>query len=259
MKVYDDSTLVIYQLQGDWITRDSKLILYYQFVTKMIKCFEEIAFNYLPREENQMVDALATLAAMFKVNLSNEVQLIRMSIREDPAHCVHIKEETDGKPWYYDILQYLKDRQYPKHVSENDKRTLRRLVMEFFLDGDVLYKRGKDQVLLRCVDSAEARRILEEVYEGICGTHASGHRMARQIMRAGYYWLTLERDCIEYARKCHKCQISADKIHMPCTELHVLAPPWPFSMWGMDVIGPITPKASNGHQFIFVVIDYFIK
>ena len=28
---------------------------------------------------------------------------------------------------------------------------------------------------------------------------------------------------------------------------------------GMDVIGPISPKASNGHRFIFVVIDYFTK
>ena len=35
--------------------------------------------------------------------------------------------------------------------------------------------------------------------------------------------------------------------------------PWPFSMWGMVVIGPITPKASNDHHFIFVVIDYFTK
>ena len=30
-------------------------------------------------------------------------------------------------------------------------------------------------------------------------------------------------------------------------------------MWGMDVIGPITLKASKGHRFIFVVIDYFTK
>ena len=35
--------------------------------------------------------------------------------------------------------------------------------------------------------------------------------------------------------------------------------PWPFLMWGIDVIGPINPKASNGHRFIFVVIDYFTK
>ena len=75
--------------------------------------------------------------------------------------------------------------------------------------------------------------------------------MARQVIRAGYYWLTLESDCIKYAQKCHKCQIYADKIHMSPTELYVMAPPWPFSMWGMDVIGPITPKASNGHRFIF--------
>nr|XP_012466310.1 unnamed protein product [Gossypium raimondii] len=27
----------------------------------------------------------------------------------------------------------------------------------------------------------------------------------------------------------------------------------------MDVIAPISPKASNGHQFIFVVSDYFTK
>src|ERR1044072_2884294 len=30
-------------------------------------------------------------------------------------------------------------------------------------------------------------------------------------------------------------------------------------MWGMDVIGPIEPKASNGHLFILVAIDYFTK
>ena len=35
--------------------------------------------------------------------------------------------------------------------------------------------------------------------------------------------------------------------------------PWPFSIWGIDIIGKITPKASNGHEFILVAIDYFTK
>ena len=83
--------------------------------------------------------------------------------------------------------------------------------------------------------------------------------MAGQVMRVDYYWLTLKKDCIQYARKCHKCQIYFDKIHVPPTELHVMSPPWPFSMWGIDFIGPITPKASNRQRFIFVVIDYFKK
>ena len=131
--------------------------------------------------------------------------------------------------------------------------------MRFLLDEEVLYKKGKDQVLLRCVNSSEANRIVEEIHEGVCGTHANGHKMAGQVIRAGYYWLTLERDCIQYAQKCHKCQIYSDKIYVPSTKLHVMAPPWPFLIWGMDVIRPITPKASNGHRFIFVAINYFTK
>jgi len=35
--------------------------------------------------------------------------------------------------------------------------------------------------------------------------------------------------------------------------------PWPFSRWGIDVIGVIEPKALNGHRFILVVIDYFTE
>ena len=35
--------------------------------------------------------------------------------------------------------------------------------------------------------------------------------------------------------------------------------PWPFSIWGIDVIGGIAPKASNGHEYILVAIGYFTK
>ena len=34
---------------------------------------------------------------------------------------------------------------------------------------------------------------------------------------------------------------------------------WPFSVWGIDVIGRIAPKALNGHEYILVAIDYFTK
>ena len=50
-----------------------------------------------------------------------------------------------------------------------------------------------------------------------------------------------------------------DNIHVSPTTLNVLSTPWPFSMWGIDVIGAIEPKASNGHRFILVAIDYFTK
>jgi len=90
----------------------------------------------------------------------------------------------DGKPWYFDIKQYLKSREYPDSASENDKRMLRRLASGFVLNGDVLYKRNHDMMLLRCVDSKEAELILQEVHEGTFGTHMNRHSMARKILRA---------------------------------------------------------------------------
>nr|XP_018627052.1 uncharacterized protein LOC108945512 [Nicotiana tomentosiformis] len=48
-------------------------------------------------------------------------------------------------------------------------------------------------------------------------------------------------------------------IRVPANELNATSSPWPFSAWGMDVIGPIEPGASNGHRFILVAKDYFTK
>ena len=110
-------------------------------------------------------------------------------------------------------------------------------------------------VLLWCVNVDEAEQILTEVHEGSFGTHANGHAMARKILRAGYYWITTESDCCVRARKCHKCQTFADNVNASPVSLNMLSAPWSFSMWGIDVIGAIKPKASNGHRFILVAID----
>ncbi|XP_040934480.1 uncharacterized protein [Gossypium hirsutum] len=170
LEVYRDSALVIYQLKGEWETMDPKLISYRKLVLELIEEFDDIAFYYLPRDENQIADALATLASMIRVNRREDMKLIQMSICEASAHCCNIdeEEERDHFPWYHDILRYVKNRKYPNQAIENDKRTLRRLASNYVLDGEILYKRRKDQVLLRCVDAVEAKKILEEVHKGVC-------------------------------------------------------------------------------------------
>ena len=135
---------------------------------------------------------------MFKVNANAETQLVKLEVRKSKAHCSCVQREPDGNPWYHDILRYIKDQQFLELANDNDKGTLRRLAMGFFLYRDILYKKSKDQILLRCVDADEAKKIVHEIHEGVCGTHASGHVMARQIMRARYYWITLENNCISY-------------------------------------------------------------
>ncbi|RDX89109.1 Retrovirus-related Pol polyprotein, partial [Mucuna pruriens] len=69
----------------------------------------------------------------------------------------------------------------------------------------------------------------------------------------------MEVDCYQHIKKCMKCQTYADHINAALFVLHNLTSPWPFVMWGIDVIGPIKPKASNEHRFILVAIDYFTK
>ncbi|PKI65581.1 hypothetical protein CRG98_014081 [Punica granatum] len=97
------------------------------------------------------------------------------------------------------------------------------------------------------------------MHGGNCGPHMNGLMLAKKIMRLGYYWSTMETNCVKHVRHCHRCQVYADQIKAPPNELRPMTAPWPFSMWGMDVIGPINPKASNGHMFILVAIDYFTK
>ncbi|RVW68308.1 hypothetical protein CK203_061279 [Vitis vinifera] len=114
-------------------------------------------------------------------------------------------------------------------------------------------------MLLLCLDRAFSDRVMREVHAGVCEPHMGGHMLARKIMRTGYFWLTMETDCCQFVQRCPECQIHGDLIHVPSSELHALTSPWPFSVWGIDIIGKISPKSSSGHEFILVAIDYFTK
>ena len=100
---------------------------------------------------------------------------------------------------------------------------------------------------------------MEDMHDGTFGTHSSGHTMSKTILRDAYYWSTMETYCHHHSRVCHKCQIYADKVHVPSTPLNVMTTPCPFAMWVIDIIGEVKPTASNGDHFILVVIDYFTK
>ncbi|XP_039003275.1 uncharacterized protein LOC120129966 [Hibiscus syriacus] len=127
-----------------------------------------------------MADALATLDAMFKANKKKYMIPIRIQVYETPTHCYLLEEEMDGHPWYHDILQYMRYHTYPPSASEIDKKIIRRMKAEYFLDGEALYRKGSGQVLLRCVTAKETKSLMEEVH---CGTHTNGLSMTRKIMR----------------------------------------------------------------------------
>ena len=69
----------------------------------------------------------------------------------------------------------------------------------------------------------------------------------------------METDCISFVKSCHDYHTHANLNHVPPSELYSMTSPWPFFVWGKDVIGRITPKVSNGHEYILVAIEYFTK
>jgi len=203
--IMGDSDLIIRQAQGEWETRDVKLIPYRQHVEYLSKRFTSIEFRYIPRCHNELADALATLASMLPYPGNAHVDPLEIQIKERHGYCSVIEAGSNTQPWYHDIKRFLKTQEYPEHATGDQKRTIRRHASGFFLSGELLYKRTPDLNLLRCVDIEEARKIMHEVHAGVCGPHMNGYVLAKKILRAGYYWMTMEKDCFSFVRKCHQC------------------------------------------------------
>ncbi|XP_039169950.1 uncharacterized protein LOC120294094 [Eucalyptus grandis] len=102
--------------------------------------FQEIAFEYLPRSQNQFADALATLSSILQVAGGLDIEPLRIEIFRHPAYCMTIEEEPDGQPWYHDILKYLQKGEFLEGSEATDRKYLIKLASKFFASGDVLYK-----------------------------------------------------------------------------------------------------------------------
>ncbi|XP_009605876.2 uncharacterized protein LOC142175949 [Nicotiana tabacum] len=162
--VIGDLDLLIHQVQGEWTTQNVKILLYLHCVKALCKKFTKIEFKHIPRIQNEFVDTLTTLSSMIEHPDKNYIDPIEIEVRDQHAYCFHVDEEPDGKPWYYDIKRFLEAREYPENATTDQKQALRRLENNFFLNGEVLYRRTKYLGLLRCVDAAEATRLLKEIH-----------------------------------------------------------------------------------------------
>ena len=71
-----------------------------------------------------------------------------------PAYCMNIKEcmsvkvEANGRPWYHDIKAYIKNNEYSPSATDSEKKFSRCMTCQFFLSGEVLYKKNHDSTLL---------------------------------------------------------------------------------------------------------------
>lgn len=68
----------------------------------------------------------------------------------------------------------------------------------------------------------------------------------------------MRKDAFTFVQACDKCRRFANLSQIPTEELTPITSPWPFTQWGIDIVGPL-PIGRKHMKFLVVVIDYFTK
>jgi len=129
--------------------------------------------------------------------------------------------------WTSPILSYLKDGQLPPNPEEAKK--IQKWATRFTVLNDELYKRGFSQPYLRCIEEEEAKYVLEEVHRGICGDHSGPKSLVRKIMRAGYFWPSMQQDTTEFIKRCNRCQRYGNVQQVLGEKMMTISSSWPFA------------------------------
>ena len=213
IEVFSDSKLVAGQVRGELEARDVRMQEYLGEVKCLQLDFKFFNLTHVFRSGNTHADSLATLAT------SSEQDLPRIILVEDLYKIDSIKKDIArihqvrvSPSWMDPIVSFLKDDVLPEEKLETEK--VRRKAPRFWLSEDhKLYKRSYSGPYLLCVHPEASETLLEELYEGICGSHMGGRSLAHRALTQGYWWLGMQKEAQEYVKKCDQCQRFAPNIH----------------------------------------------
>ena len=125
---------------------------------------------------------------------------------------VRIHQIRVGPSWMDFIVLFLKKDVLPESKFEADK--VRRKAYRFWLSEDQkLYKRSFSRPYLLCIHPKTIELLLEELHEGICGSHIGDISLSHRALTQGYWWLNLQREAQEYVKKCDHYQRFTSNIH----------------------------------------------
>ena len=103
-----------------------------------------------------------------------------------------------GKSWLDPIVTYIKDGSLPSDPTEARKVKIKS--SRFTILNDELYKKGFSQPYLKCLGLGDAEYVLREIHEGVCRNHSRPRSLVGQVVHAGYFWPTMQKDAARSSR-----------------------------------------------------------
>ena len=98
----------------------------------------------------------------------------------------HVHQIRVGPSWMDPIISFLKEDTLPSDKLETEK--IRRKAPRFWLSEDQkLYKRSFSGPFLLCIHLETSELLLEELHEGICGSHTGGRSLFHKAITQGYW------------------------------------------------------------------------
>ena len=154
-------------------------------------------------------------------------------------------------------VNYLVTSQIPPQWTSQQKGKFLANIKKYYFDDPYLFKYCPDRLMRRCVPNDEQIGILTFCHSEACGGHFSARKTTDKILKAGFYWPTLFKDCFELCKTCARCQQLGGvtkRNMMPLTPILIIEI---FDCWGIDFMGPFPP--SCGYLYILLSVDYVSK
>ena len=220
--------------------------------------FDLFSLSHVSRSGNTYANSLAMLATTSAGSLPRIILVEHLDRANKVAKgMVHIHKVRVGPSWMDPIVRFLKDDILPEEKLEAEK--IRRNAPRFWLFEDhKLYKCSYSGPYLLYIHPEASELLLEELHEGICGSHTRGRSLSHRALTQGYWWPRMQKEALEYIKKCDQCQRFALNIYQPGRLLNPLSSLWLFAQWGLDIVGYF-PKAAGNKRYLLVSTDDFTK
>ena len=182
VNMLSDSRLIVGQVNGELEVRDERMQEYLDQAKRLRSHFDSFSLLHISRSGNTHADSLTTLATSSAQCLPRVIlveDLHRPSVMKTGV--IHVHSIRVGPSWMDPLVLFLKEDALPEEKSEANK--IRGKASRYWLSEDLkLYKCSFSRSYLLCVHSNATELILEELHEGIYGSHTGDRSLSHRAI-----------------------------------------------------------------------------